>query len=112
MGAPRGRVFRFAAPADGETPPTALLIPTTARRKARRLYMTTAPQTAAPDVLAHFHARAAYATDNAHATMLVAEILADAGDGLIALDIETAPIASERARLAAHPDQPCGGQRP
>ena len=32
--------------------------------------------------------------------MLVAEILADAGDGLIALDIETAPIASEHARLA------------
>jgi len=62
--------------------------------------MTTAPQTAAQDGLAHFHVRASYATENAHATMLVAEILADAGDGLIALHIETAPIASEHARLA------------
>ena len=41
---------------DRHRPP--LSLPTTARRKARRLYMTTAPQTAAQDGLAHFHARA------------------------------------------------------
>jgi DNA polymerase-1 len=48
--------------------------------------------------LAHFKVRPSYATDAAAATALVAEIIADAGDGLIAVDFETTPQRSERAR--------------
>ena len=50
--------------------------------------------------LAHFKVRPSYATDAATATALVAEIIADAGEGLIAVDLETTPLPSERARLA------------
>ena len=50
--------------------------------------------------LAHFKVRPSYATDAATATALVAEIITDAGEGLIAVDLETTPLPSERARLA------------
>ena len=50
-------------------------------------------------VLAHFKVRPSYATDAATATALVAEIIADAGEGLIAVDFETTPLPSERERL-------------
>ena len=49
--------------------------------------------------LAHFKVRPSYATDAATATALVAEIIADAGEGRIAVDFETTPLPSERARL-------------
>src|SRR6478672_7868539 len=49
---------------------------------------------------AHFKVRPSYATDAATAAALIAEIITDAGDGLIAVDLETAPLPSERARLA------------
>ena len=51
-------------------------------------------------VLAHFKVRPSYATDAVTASALVAEIITDAGNGLIAVDLETAPLPSERARLA------------
>ena len=44
--------------------------------------------------------RPSYATDAATAAALVAEIIADAGEGLIAVDFETTPLPSERERLA------------
>jgi DNA polymerase I-like protein with 3'-5' exonuclease and polymerase domains len=50
--------------------------------------------------LAHFKVRPSYATDAVTAAALVAEIITDAGGGLIAVDLETAPLPSERARLA------------
>src|SRR6185436_5367892 len=50
--------------------------------------------------LAHFKVRPSYATDAATATALVAGIVADAGEGRIAVDLETTPLPSERARLA------------
>ena len=50
--------------------------------------------------LAHFKVRPSYATDAATATALIAEIITDAGEGLIAVDLETTPLPSERARLA------------
>ena len=50
--------------------------------------------------LAHFKVRPSYATDAATAAALVAEIITDAGEGLIAVDLETTPLPSERARLA------------
>ena len=49
---------------------------------------------------AHFKVRPSYATDTATATALVAEIITDAGEGLIAVDFETTPLPSERARYA------------
>ena len=49
--------------------------------------------------LAHFKVRPSYATDAATAAALVAAIIADAGDGLIAVDFETTPLPSERERL-------------
>ena len=55
--------------------------------------------------LAHFKVRPSYATDAATATALVAEIITDAGEGLIAVDLETTPLPSERARL-------CGSNAP
>ncbi len=51
-------------------------------------------------VLAHFKVRLSYATDAATAIALVAAIVTDAGDGLIAVDLETTPLPTERARLA------------
>ena len=50
--------------------------------------------------LGHFKVRPSYATDMATAAALVAEIITDAGDGRIAVDFETTPLPSERARLA------------
>ncbi len=50
--------------------------------------------------LAHFKVRPSYATDAVTAAALVAEIITDAGEGLIAVDLETTPLPSERARLA------------
>ena len=41
--------------------------------------------------LAHFKVRPSYATDAVTATALVTEIIADAGEGLIAVDLETTP---------------------
>jgi DNA polymerase-1 len=49
--------------------------------------------------LAHFKVRLSYATDAATATALVAAIVNDAGDGLIAVDFETTALPSERERL-------------
>jgi DNA polymerase-1 len=49
-------------------------------------------------VLAHFKVRPSYATDAATAATLVAAIVADAGDGLIAVDFETTALPSERER--------------
>jgi hypothetical protein len=46
---------------------------------------------AVASVLGRFGVRLAYATDSATAAALVAEIIADADGGLIAIDIETAP---------------------
>ena len=50
--------------------------------------------------LDHFKVRPSYATDAVTAATLVAEIITDAGEGLIAVDLETTPLPSERARLA------------
>ncbi|UZF90649.1 DNA polymerase [Bosea sp. NBC_00550] len=50
--------------------------------------------------LSRFVARLSYATDAVAAAALVAEITADAGGGLIAVDFETAPLPSERARFS------------
>jgi DNA polymerase I len=50
--------------------------------------------------MAHFKVRPCYATDATTATTLVAEIVACAGEGLIAVDFETTPQRSERERLA------------
>ena len=50
--------------------------------------------------LAHFKVRPSYATDTATAIALVAEIIADAGEGRIAVDFETTPLPSEQARCA------------
>ena len=50
--------------------------------------------------LAHFKVRPSYATDAATATALVAGIVADAGEGRIAVDLETTPLPSERERRA------------
>ena len=41
--------------------------------------------------LAHFKVRPSYATDAVTAAALVSEIITDAGDGRIAVDLETAP---------------------
>ena len=62
---------------------------------------------AVPDrsALAHFKVRPSYATDAATATALVAEIIADAGEGLIAVDLRDHP-AAERAGA------PCGSLAP
>src|SRR5262245_6811090 len=49
--------------------------------------------------LAHFRVRPSYATDAATATTLVGQIVADAGGGHIAVDLETTPQQSERERL-------------
>src|SRR3954451_14164514 len=54
-----------------------------------------------PSVLDRFGVRLAYATDYATAAALVAEIIADADGGLIAIDIETAPTPAEQKRLWA-----------
>ena len=54
-------------------------------------------QSPSPSVLTRFKVRPSYATDAAMATALVAEILADAGEGRIAVDFETTPLPSERA---------------
>ena len=56
-------------------------------------------QSPSPSVLTHFKVRPSYATDVATATALVAEIIANAGEGLIAVDLETTPLPSERAGL-------------
>jgi hypothetical protein len=48
--------------------------------------------------LAHFNVRPSYATDTATATALVARIVADAGEGFVAVDFETTPLPSERER--------------
>ena len=53
-----------------------------------------------PPLLTHFKVRPSYATDAATAAALVAEILADAGEGRIAVDFETTPLPSERERRA------------
>jgi DNA polymerase-1 len=50
--------------------------------------------------LAHFKVQPSYATDAATAAALVAEIIADASGGRIAVDFETTPLPSERAREA------------
>ena len=50
--------------------------------------------------LAHFKVQPSYATDAAMAAALIAEIITDAREGLIAVDLETTPLPSERARLA------------
>ena len=57
---------------------------------------------ASPDrpALAHFGVRPSYATDAATAASLVAGNVADAGEGLIAVDFETTPLPSERERRA------------
>ena len=60
--------------------------------------MNQAPSTSS--ALAYFKVRPSYATDRAVATALVAEIITDAGEGLIAVDFETTPLRSELARCA------------
>ena len=50
--------------------------------------------------LGHFKVRPSYATDAATAAALVAGIIADAGEGLIAVDLETTPLPRELARGA------------
>ncbi len=52
-----------------------------------------------PSALAHFKVRPSYATDAATAAALVAAIVADAGEGLIAVDFETTALPRERERL-------------
>src|SRR5687767_5793943 len=52
-------------------------------------------------VLGRFGVHLAYATESATAAVLVAEIIADADGGLIAIDIETAPTPAEQQRLWA-----------
>lgn len=49
---------------------------------------------------AHFKVQPSYATDTATATALIAEIVTDAGEGRIAIDLETTPLPSERERCA------------
>jgi hypothetical protein len=56
---------------------------------------------AVASVLGRFGVRLAYATESATAAVLVAEIIADADGGLIAIDIETAPTPAEQQRLWA-----------
>ena len=56
---------------------------------------------AVASVLGRFSVRLAYATESATAAVLVAEIIADADGGLIAIDIETAPTPAEQQRLWA-----------
>jgi hypothetical protein len=46
----------------------------------------------------HFNVQPSYATDAPTATALVTEIVTSAGDGRIAVDFETTPLPSERAR--------------
>src|SRR4051812_20615801 len=59
------------------------------------------PSRQVASVLDRFGARLAYATDYATAAALVAEIIADANGGLVAIDLETAPTPSEQKRLWA-----------
>ena len=110
----RGRCFR----ARGSSPASALRRKPSERsrrsglRPDRRKFLWLHPPPRAPviDPLAHFKVQGSYASDNAAAMMLVAEILADARGGLIAVDFETAPIASERARLRYIGPQPRRGR--
>ena len=69
-------------------------------RRSRRGGMIQDQLSPTRSALAHFKVRPSYATDAATATALVAEIITDAGEGLIAVDFETTPLPSERARLA------------
>ena len=70
------------------------------RSEARRGGMNHGSDVPNAPCCAHFKVRPSYATDAATATALVAAIVADAGEGLIAVDFETTPLPSERERRA------------
>ena len=52
-------------------------------------------------ILKRYNCRIKYATNDMQASTVLAAILADAKDGIVAIDIETTPHESERQRLIA-----------
>ena len=59
------------------------------------------PEGGSSAILRRHNCRVQYVTDDMQASTALAVILADAKDGIVAIDIETAPHESERQRLAA-----------
>ena len=59
------------------------------------------PEGGSSAILRQHNCRVRYVTDDMQASTALAVILADAKDGIVAIDIETAPHESERQRLAA-----------
>jgi DNA polymerase I len=58
------------------------------------------PEGGSSAILKRYNCRVKYATDDMQASTALAVILANAKDGIVAIDIETAPHESERQRLA------------